>query len=215
MGRDRGGDPAAGQREADLRIAGQWQRGHPYDGARRVRALPRGRGRGYDERLVTAWRRDAGRSAGRSGQLPLTSGGKDSVTMTTRIPVLSSRRKWPGRLGSSARGTSHERCLTGSGRGYRTALPRSPWVTRPLGPGRAGRGWRSAPRPPRPGRRRACAAAPRPGRRTSSAYWAATSRVVSSQSHRHSTAKPVAKEGSVAASARAVRPRSCEEAVSR
>ena len=48
-----------------------------------------------------------------------------------------------------------------------------------------------------------------------SACRAAISRVVSSQSHRHSTAKPAAKEGSVAASARAARPRRWEEAVSR
>ncbi|GGT47137.1 hypothetical protein GCM10014713_46460 [Streptomyces purpureus] len=51
---DGGSHPPAGQGDAHLRIAGQRQGGDPHHRAGRVRVVPGGYGRGYDERFMAA-----------------------------------------------------------------------------------------------------------------------------------------------------------------
>lgn len=87
---DRGGDASAGEGDADLGVAGERQGGDTDDGARRrgVGPVPGGGGRGDDEGNVTAIDEVPGgleRAVGHAVHI----GGKDSVTMTTRIGVLS------------------------------------------------------------------------------------------------------------------------------
>lgn len=100
------GEAAAGQSDTDLGVARERQGGDSDDGARRLSIGPGtgppdegGAGRGDNERRVTAIYEVPGgleRAVGHAVHV----GGKDSVTMTTRIPVFSPCWTWSRQRGS-------------------------------------------------------------------------------------------------------------------
>ncbi len=165
--RDEGGGEASagagrrvpgGSRGAGGRGPGRPGTGRPCPG--RCRAPGRGRRRAGGDRDL----RGAGRSGARSG--PRRSHrGKDSVTMTTRIQVLSPRWTCPRHFDLFPRGRSHERWAVHPSRSDGQSWPSDPQVigVHPAG----GRGPRRRERRGRPvrrvsrGRRRAQAAADR------------------------------------------------------